>query len=202
MGTSPLSLSSEPCERSALERVLFQSGGTSPEEQARAATSTAVSVSRIALTGTPVENRLEELWSQFHFTNPGLLGGRQYFQDQYATPIADGRPDAAKALRTKIRPFLLRRLKSEVAKELPPRTDLILECDLSEDERAVYDAIRAATGEERVLYVGHSQGAITEKILLGTGNRQEAAGDGMVAFDAEICGRHLKTSLLVSLSMF
>jgi SNF2 domain-containing protein/helicase-like protein len=105
---------------------------------------------RVTLSGTPVENRLEELWSQFHFTNPGLLGGRQYFQDQYATPISDGRPDAAKALRTKIRPFLLRRLKSDVARELPPRTDLMLECDLNEEERAVYDAIRAATQKDVV----------------------------------------------------
>jgi SNF2 domain-containing protein/helicase-like protein len=105
---------------------------------------------RVTLSGTPVENRLEELWSQFHFTNPGLLGGRQYFQDQYATPISDGRPDAAKALRTKIRPFLLRRLKSDVARELPPRTDLMLECDLNDEERAVYDAIRAATQKDVV----------------------------------------------------
>ena len=105
---------------------------------------------RVTLSGTPVENRLEELWSQFQFTNPGLLGSRQYFQDQYATPISDGRKDAAKALRTKIRPFLLRRLKSDVARELPPRTDLVLECDLSEEERAVYDAIRAATQKEVV----------------------------------------------------
>jgi SNF2 family DNA or RNA helicase len=105
---------------------------------------------RLTLSGTPVENRLEELWSQFQFTNPGLLGSRHFFQDQYATPISDGRPDAAKALRSKIRPFLLRRLKSEVARELPPRTDLVLECDLSEDERAVYDTIRAATQKEVV----------------------------------------------------
>jgi SNF2 family DNA or RNA helicase len=105
---------------------------------------------RVTLSGTPVENRLEELWSQLHFTNPGLLGGRQYFQDQYATPISDGRPDAARALRAKIRPFLLRRLKSDVARELPPRTDLTLECELNEDERAVYDAIRAATQKEVV----------------------------------------------------
>jgi hypothetical protein len=105
---------------------------------------------KLTLSGTPVENRLEELWSQFHFTNPGLLGGRQYFQDQYATPIADGRPDAARSLRSKIRPFLLRRLKSEVARELPPRTDLTIDCELNEQERAVYDAIRAATQKEVV----------------------------------------------------
>jgi superfamily II DNA or RNA helicase len=121
-----------------------------PDSQATQAAYRLNAKFRLTLSGTPVENRLEELWSQFHFTNPGLLGGRQFFQDQYATPISDGRPDAAKALRSKIRPFLLRRLKSEVARELPPRTDLVLECDLSEEERAVYDTIRAATQKEVV----------------------------------------------------
>jgi superfamily II DNA or RNA helicase len=121
-----------------------------PDSQATRAAYRLNAEFRLTLSGTPVENRLEELWSQFQFTNPGLLGSRQYFQDQYATPISDGRPDAAKALRSKIRPFLLRRLKSEVARELPPRTDLVLECDLSEDERAVYDTIRAATQKEVV----------------------------------------------------
>jgi superfamily II DNA or RNA helicase len=122
---------------------------------------------RVTLSGTPVENRLEELWSQFQFTNPGLLGGRQYFQDQYATPIAEGRPDAAAALRSKIRPFLLRRLKSEVARELPPRTDMVLHCELGEDERAVYDAIRAATQKEVVerLRAGGSVLAALESLL-------------------------------------
>ncbi len=122
---------------------------------------------RVTLSGTPVENRLEELWSQFHFTNPGLLGGRQYFSDQFERPIADGRPDAAKELRTKIKPFLLRRLKSEVARELPPRTDLVLECDLNEEERAVYDAIRAATQTEVVerLRAGGSVLAALESLL-------------------------------------
>src|SRR5262249_52549164 len=77
-----------------------------PDSQAARAAYRLAPKFRVTLSGTPVENRLEELWSQFHFTNPGLLGGRQYFQDQYATPIADGRPDAARMLRTKIKPFL------------------------------------------------------------------------------------------------
>jgi superfamily II DNA or RNA helicase len=122
---------------------------------------------RVSLSGTPVENRLEELWSQFQFTNPGLLGSRQYFQDQYATPIAEGRPDAAQALRSKIRPFLLRRLKREVARELPPRTDMVLHCELNEDERSIYDAIRAATQKEVVeqLRAGGSVLAALESLL-------------------------------------
>jgi len=100
---------------------------------------------RVTLTGTPVENRLDELWSQFHFVNPGLLGGRSDFDERYARPIADGRPGVAERLRERIRPFLLRRLKDEVATELPPRTDVVLHCELGPDERGVYDTVRAAT---------------------------------------------------------
>ncbi len=103
---------------------------------------------RVALTGTPVENRLEDLWSQFHFLNRGLLGGRQDFNDRYVKPIAAGDPDAAGRLRQRVRPFVLRRLKSEVAKELPPRTEVVLRCELTDAERQVYDAVRAATRED------------------------------------------------------
>ena len=100
---------------------------------------------RIAMTGTPVENRLEDLWSQLHFANPGLLGGRSDFQERWAAPISGGDEDTAAALRARIAPFVLRRRKQEVAKELPPRTDVVLHCELRDSERAMYDAIRAAT---------------------------------------------------------
>src|SRR6202035_5837680 len=69
---------------------------------------------RVALSGTPVENRLEELWSAMHVANPGLLGGASDFQERYAGPIEQGDPEAAQRLRTKIRPFILRRTKAEV----------------------------------------------------------------------------------------
>jgi SNF2 family DNA or RNA helicase len=105
---------------------------------------------RMALTGTPLENRLEELWSQLHFANPALLGEREDFRTSYARPILDGRPGAAARLRERIRPFLLRRLKEEVAPELPARTEGVLYCELSLDERVVYDAVRAASREEVV----------------------------------------------------
>jgi len=103
---------------------------------------------RLTLTGTPVENRLDELWSQFHFTNPGLLGGRQDFQERYARPMAEGDGTVAERLRQRIRPFMLRRLKKEVARELPPRTDVVMRCILNERERELYDAILAATRKE------------------------------------------------------
>ncbi|MGC4089200.1 MAG: DEAD/DEAH box helicase [Polyangiaceae bacterium] len=103
---------------------------------------------RIALSGTPVENRLEELWSLIHFVNPGLLGGRSDFQERYATPIAGGNAGAGARLRAKVRPFVLRRLKRDVLPELPPRTDAVLHVELDENERAVYDAVRAATHKD------------------------------------------------------
>jgi superfamily II DNA or RNA helicase len=103
---------------------------------------------RLTLTGTPVENRLDELWSQFHFANPGLLGGRADFQERYARPMSEGDPRTGERLRHRIKPFMLRRLKREVARELPPRTDVVMRCTLNERERELYDAIMAATRKE------------------------------------------------------
>ncbi len=113
---------------------------------------------RLALTGTPVENRLEELWSLMHFANRGLLGGRSDFADRHARPIADGQPGAAAALRQRVRPFLLRRLKQDVAPELPPRTDAVLRVELGDGERAVYDAVRAATQKDILALLDDGKG--------------------------------------------
>ncbi|MEI7606453.1 MAG: DEAD/DEAH box helicase [Rhodospirillaceae bacterium] len=98
---------------------------------------------RVALTGTPIENYLDELWSLFNIVNPGLLGSRESFARRFATPIERNRSDGAlHALRALIRPFILRRTKSAVLSELPPRTELTLEIDLPDDERAFYEAVR------------------------------------------------------------
>jgi SNF2 family DNA or RNA helicase len=122
---------------------------------------------RLALTGTPVENRLDELWSQFHFINPGLLGGRRDFEERYTRAISQGDPETTARLRERIRPFLLRRRKREVAPELPPRTDVVLHCVLGEVERSIYEAIRAATARDVVkrLEAGGSVLAALEALL-------------------------------------
>ncbi len=113
---------------------------------------------RLTLSGTPIENRLDELWSQLHFTNPGLLGGRTDFADRWAQPIGDGDSGAAARLRERIRPFVLRRMKTEVARELPPRTDAVMYVELDEAERVVYDTIRAATQREIVAMLEQGKG--------------------------------------------
>jgi superfamily II DNA or RNA helicase len=115
---------------------------------------------RVAVSGTPVENRLEELWSVMHFANPGLLGGRSEFQDRYATPIGSGDGKAAARLRSKIRPFVLRRMKRDVLPELPPRTDQVLSIELDEAERAVYDAVRVATTKDVAERLGRGEGVL------------------------------------------
>ncbi|MBK9033008.1 MAG: DEAD/DEAH box helicase [Myxococcales bacterium] len=103
---------------------------------------------RVSLSGTPIENRLDELWSQLHFTNPGLLGARVDFRDRWATAIEAGDAETATRLRARVRPFVMRRLKREVAPELPPRTEAVLWVELDDDERTTYDAIRAATQQD------------------------------------------------------
>jgi superfamily II DNA or RNA helicase len=138
-----------------------------PESQAAQAARTLRAGVRLALTGTPVENRLEELWSLFQFLNPGLLGPRRDFDERLARRIAGGDAEAAERLRRRIRPFVLRRRKADVARELPPRQEVLVRVDLSEDERALYDAVRAATLPEVVarLREGGSVIAALEALL-------------------------------------
>lgn len=94
---------------------------------------------RLVLTGTPIENRLEELYSLMHFANPGLFGTLAQFKSRFADPVAAGSVAAAQRLRKLIAPFVMRRHKSDVLVELPPRTDSILWVELDDTERRVYD---------------------------------------------------------------
>ena len=125
-----------------------------PDSQVARAAYALRAATRLALTGTPLENRLEELWSLAHFTNRGLLGGRSEFAERWARPISEGRPGAAEKLRKRLRPFVLRRLKRDVAPELPPRSESVRYVTLDERERAVYDAVHAATRADVVASLG------------------------------------------------
>lgn len=98
---------------------------------------------RLATTGTPIENNLMDLHSLFAFLNPGLLGNTSQFRDRFALPIErDNDPDVRFRLRELISPFVLRRTKSEVLKDLPSRTEITLSVELSEPEAALYEALR------------------------------------------------------------
>jgi len=100
---------------------------------------------RLCLTGTPVQNHLGELWSQFHFLIPGLLGDAKSFTKDFRTPIEKSSDGQRQALLTRrIRPFLLRRTKDKVAKELPPKTEIIRHVELEGAQRDLYETVRLA----------------------------------------------------------
>ncbi len=97
---------------------------------------------RLALSGTPIENRLRELWSLLSFANPGILGTSRAFETRFERPIATDRASAlAPELRAIIRPFVLRRTKDDVLRELPPKTEIDRAVTLSSSERRLYDAL-------------------------------------------------------------
>lgn len=98
----------------------------------------------LVLTGTPIENSLTDLWSQMAFLNPGLLGGYKFFKKEYVIPIEKkndtGKRNKLKAL---IKPFVLRRTKEEVAKDLPSLTEKIQYCEMPEEQKQKYEEIKS-----------------------------------------------------------
>ncbi|AIR91400.1 helicase [Pseudomonas cremoricolorata] len=104
---------------------------------------------RVCLSGTPVENNLGELWSLFHFLMPGWLGDQKAFNRDYRTPIErHGDTERMAHLARRIRPFLLRRTKEDVARDLPPKTEMIHWVELSDAQRDTYEAVRVAMDEK------------------------------------------------------
>jgi SNF2 family DNA or RNA helicase len=99
--------------------------------------------SRFVLSGTPLQNNTFDLYSQFNFINPGLLGSQEYFKEEFANPI-DKQADSEKSqlLRKMIYPFMLRRTKEQVATDLPDKTESIIFCEMESYQRKVYDALK------------------------------------------------------------
>ncbi len=98
---------------------------------------------RVVLTGTPIENNTFDLYAQFSFVSPGLLGNQQRFRDNYSIPI-DKFKDLSRAqeLQQKLNPFLLRRTKKQVATELPEKTEMVIFCEMGKEQRKVYDSYK------------------------------------------------------------
>jgi superfamily II DNA or RNA helicase len=112
---------------------------------------------RLALTGTPVENSLRDLWAIFAFVEPGLLGTETSFRRRFEIPISENDSKAIGALRSRLEPFLLRRTKEDVAPELPERTEVSLACDLSPLQRRLYRGVAEAARRD-VFALVESQG--------------------------------------------
>ena len=104
---------------------------------------------RLCLTGTPLENHLGELWTQFDFLMPGFLGDARSFQRLWRKPIEiNGETARARLLAQRVRPFILRRRKQDVASELPPKTEVIRRVQLRDAQRALYESVRVAADEQ------------------------------------------------------
>jgi SNF2 family DNA or RNA helicase len=100
---------------------------------------------RLVLTGTPVENSLTDLWAQLNFVNPGLLGSLSFFRNEFARPIEKEQDDQSeRKLKKLIKPFILRRTKEMVARDLPPVTDQTVFCEMTEEQKRIYEEEKSA----------------------------------------------------------
>ena len=142
-----------------------------PGSKATQAACELVARQRLCLSGTPLENHLGELWSLFHFLLPGWLGDVKTFNRDYRVPIErQGSDERLQHLNARIKPFLLRRTKEQVATELPPKTEIIHWVDLNEAQRDVYETMRLAMDKKvrdeiTRKGVGRSQIIILEALL-------------------------------------
>jgi superfamily II DNA or RNA helicase len=121
---------------------------------------------RLVLTGTPLENSVLDLWSIFDFLMPGYLGSAADFRERYELPITRDRNAAAQTrLARRLRPFLLRRLKRDVAKDLPARLEQVSFCELTDDQRAVYQQLVESSRREVLEAVG-AQGLARSRMVV------------------------------------
>ena len=123
---------------------------------------------RLVTTGTPIQNSLMDLYSLFGFVNPGMLGSTEHYRRHFAGPVErDGDAAARARLRRLVAPFVLRRLKTEVLDDLPPRTEIVLHVEMSPAEAALYEALRRRAVED------------LEAMMLREGGAGPSAGSGV-----------------------
>ncbi len=142
---------------------------------------------RIALTGTPIENNLQELWALYDWLIPGLLGDARSFKDGFRVPIEkQGCSQTQMRLSSRIRPFLLRRTKEEVASDLPPKTEITELVPLSGSQRSLYESLRTAM-DKRVRDAIRSKGLNGSRITILDALlklRQACCDPGLVKLEA------------------
>ncbi|MFL6595155.1 MAG: DEAD/DEAH box helicase, partial [Chthoniobacterales bacterium] len=132
---------------------------------------------RFVLTGTPIENSVRDLWSIMNFALPGYLGSRADFRERYEQPLARGEaPDVQRRLARRMRPFLLRRKKTDVAKELPEKIEQQVICDLTAPQRAAYDGLLREI-QSGLTSSGANDGAKRMQMLVGLLRLRQVCND-------------------------
>ncbi len=149
---------------------------------------------KVITTGTPVENHLSELWTLFSFINPGLLGSQSDFSAKFAIPIEKyGDKNMRNALKKVIQPFLLRRNKADVLDELPPKTEINISIELSEQERSFYEALRRKSVEAIQNKKDEQKGAVHLQVLAElTKLRQACCHPSLITKNSSIESAKLK----------
>lgn len=121
---------------------------------------------RLCLSGTPMQNNTFDIYAQMHFLNPGMLGSIDFFRNEFATPIDKFQDEERKEhLRKLIYPFILRRTKEQVAKDLPEKTEMVLYCEMEPEQRSIYDAYRNAF-RAKILGVIDEQGVERSQLTI------------------------------------
>ena len=121
---------------------------------------------RLCLSGTPMQNNTYDIYAQMHFLNPGMLGGMDFFKQEFANPIDKFAEDETKQhLRKLIYPFLLRRTKEQVARDLPEKTESVLFCEMNPEQRKIYEAFRN-TYRSRILGLIDEQGVDRSQLTI------------------------------------
>jgi len=191
-------LDAEQLERQAFRTLILDEAqnAKNPSSQIAKVVRNLHAEHRLALTGTPVENSLRDLWSIFAFVEPGLLGSEASFRRRFEIPIADGDERAAQALRSRLEPFVLRRTKEDVARELPDRTEQIIDCDLSPLQRRLYRGIAEAARRDVIAHLDDESGiagATVHVLAALTRLRQVCAHPGLIVpeyiDEPEACGK-------------
>ncbi len=163
-----------------------------PQSQVAKASLLLQAKNRLALSGTPLQNNTFDLYAQMNFLNPGLLGSREFFMNQFATPIDKFQEaDVKQQLRKLIYPFLLRRTKEQVAKDLPEKTETLLYCEMGAEQRKIYDAYRNS-------YKNHLLGMIDEQgmersrmhVLQGLTKLRQICDSPAILNEAEVFENH------------
>ena len=123
-----------------------------PASKSFRAVKTLKSKHKLILSGTPVENSVNDLWTQMSFINPGLLGNQHFFQTEFVIPIEKKKDEEkARKLQAMIKPFVLRRTKSQVATELPPKTENLFYCQMTEEQGEYYEKIKSEYRNELLM---------------------------------------------------
>jgi len=129
-----------------------------PSSKVTKAASLLKAKSKLCLSGTPLQNNTFDIFAQMNFLNPGMLGSMEFFKQEFAVPIDKfGEQEQKEHLRKLLFPFILRRTKEQVAKDLPDKTEMILFCEMGEEQRKIYDAYRNDF-RDKILGVVEEQG--------------------------------------------